>query len=83
MPPELGILLLPGLVMMGISFSLVVLAFCAYFRLKGIERAAWALVAQLQSLRHEHPSAPVPAGTLAQLPEVPVKRHVYLSMFGR
>lgn len=46
--PALGVLLLPGLIMMGISFSLVVLAFCAYYRLKGIEKALQEIAFQIQ-----------------------------------
>jgi hypothetical protein len=75
--------MLPGLVMMGISFSLVVLAFCAYFRLKGIERAMWAVVSQLQAMRREEHD-PVQAALSRSGREVPAPTGmISTSMFGR
>jgi hypothetical protein len=79
----LGVLLLPGLIMMGISFSLVVLAFSAYFRVKGIERACWAIVTQLRELRLREPD-PVQEAIRARQRETPAPTGmVSTSMFGR
>ncbi|HKM81541.1 MAG TPA: hypothetical protein VJY15_11335 [Candidatus Acidoferrum sp.] len=83
MLPELGILMLPGLLVMGISFSLVVLAFCAYYRLKGIERAMWAVVSQLQAIRRELPAPTALAASPGPETDALLKRHVANSMFGR
>ncbi len=83
MEPALGVLLLPGLLMFGISFSLVVLAFCAYFRLKGIERAMWAVVSQLHAMRPaEHD--PVQEAQRRRGHEAPAPTGmIFTSMFGR
>jgi hypothetical protein len=83
MLPELGILMLPGLLVIGISLSLVVLAFCAYFRLKGIERAMWAVVSQLQAMRRELPAPQVSAPAALSPTVAPQDRHVAYSAFGR
>jgi hypothetical protein len=77
------IILLPGLLMMGISFSLVVLVFSAYFRLKGIERALWAVVSQIQAARAEQHQQSLPDKKLVDESTVPVHRRVVNSMFGR
>lgn len=59
----------------GVPISLLVLAWLAYYRLKGMERAMWAIVSQLRASRIEQqPDA-------LQVPED--GRHVSLSMFGR
>lgn len=83
MEPALGILLLPGLIMMGISFSLVVLAFSAYFRIKGIERACWAIVSQLRAARLEKTPDLDPAATRRAVEIADASGHVKFSMFGR
>ena len=83
MESAIGVLMLPGLIMMGISFSLAVLCFCAYFRIKGIERAAWAIVSQLQAMRREEHD-PVQAALSRSGHEVPAPSGgVRMSMFGR
>jgi hypothetical protein len=77
------IILLPGLIMMGIWFSLVVLAFSAYYRGRGIERAAWAIVSQLQAMRREEHD-PVQEAQGRGRREVPAPTGmISTSMFGR
>jgi hypothetical protein len=67
----------------GIPVSLAVLAFSAYYRLKGMERAAWAIVSQLQAMRREErPELALPLANAAQS-DAPTYRHVVNSMFGR
>jgi hypothetical protein len=67
----------------GIPVSLAVLAFAAYYRLKGIERAAWAIVSQLQVMRRQEGAALVPPLANAAQSDAPTYRHVANSMFGR
>jgi heme/copper-type cytochrome/quinol oxidase subunit 3 len=63
--------------------ALFLLPFFMYFRLKGIERAAWAIVSQLQVMRREERSALVPPQANAAQSDAPTYRHVANSMFGR
>lgn len=67
----------------GIPLSLIVLAFSACYRLKGIERAAWAIVSQLRASRMEQTPDVDPAAT-RRAREVADEGHpISLSMFGR
>ncbi len=67
----------------GIPFSLAVLAFSAYYRLKGIERAAWAIVTHLQAMRREERSVAEPVVARAGWEADRPVGKVFLSMFGR
>jgi len=67
----------------GIPLSLAVLAFSAYYRLKGIERAAWAIVAQLRATRLDEHADVDPAATRRARDLAENSGRVANSMFGR
>jgi len=67
----------------GIPLSLAVLAFSAYNRLKGMERALWAVVSQLQAMRREERGAAGPDAALRPLEVAGSTGKISLSMFGR
>lgn len=83
MPDFPVLLLLPGLLFIGFSISLCFLAFSAYYRLKGLERAAWAIVSQLQAMRREERGAVGPDAALRPLDVAGSSGKISLSMFGR
>jgi hypothetical protein len=72
-----------ALLYVGGVFCLCILPFFLYFRVKGIERALWAVVSQLQALRSENKVAASPGISGAAQSDVPAYRHVANSMFGR
>lgn len=82
--PELSLLvLLPGLLFIGFNISLFFLAFSAYSRVKGIERAVWAIVTQLQAMRREeHDPVQAAQKRMAREAAAPTGM-VSNSMFGR
>jgi len=72
-----------GLLVMGISFSLVVLVFCAYFRIKGIERALWAIVWEMKHGAASRAVTEMPSKPDSPGESLPPSAHVFGSMFGR
>lgn len=70
-----GLGFLVWVAIIGVPISLLVLAWCAYYRLKGMERALWAMVSQLRASRVEQQPGPLEVSEEG--------RHVSLSMFGR
>lgn len=78
-----GMAFLVWVAVIGVPISLIVFAWCAYYRLKGMERALWAVVGQLQQMR-ERPVSDDPVQELLrerQSPQAPGK--IANSMFGR
>ena len=67
----------------GVPVTLVMLAFSAYYRIKGIERACWAIVSQLRATRMEKLPDVDPEATKRAHHLAESSGHVRQSMFGR
>ncbi len=72
-----------SLLYVGGVLCLCILPFFLYFRVKGIERALWAVVSQLRAARMEERGDLDPAATRRAREVAENTGRVALSMFGR
>lgn len=82
--PELGAaFLLFGFILWAALVSVPFYIIAMYFRIKGIERAAWAVVSQLQAMRREEHNDLDPAATRRAREVAAPTGMISTSMFGR